>query len=107
MDAAGHIFIGDTDNRSIRREDAISGYISKIAGGSAGFSGDGGQATAATLNFPRAVMVDAGGLIYITDTGNQRIRKINGAGTSVVLIHSITGSVIVPGSNISLATLVF
>src|ERR1017187_8699646 len=58
-----------------------AGVISTIAGAAApGFSGDGGPATAARLNSPSAIAIDAAGNIYIADTRNHRIRKINTSG---------------------------
>ncbi len=55
------------------------GVITTVAGtGTAGFSGDGGQATSAQLSCPTGVAVDAQGNLYIVDYGNQRIRKVSG-----------------------------
>lgn len=60
---------------------AAAGDISTIAGyGSNGFSGDGGQATAAQFYFPHAVAVDSAGNTYICDRGNKRVRKITPGG---------------------------
>jgi sugar lactone lactonase YvrE len=57
-----------------------NGYIYTYAGnGTAGFSGDGGPATSAELNWPYAVSFDAAGNLYIADTLNNRIRKVNAA----------------------------
>jgi NHL repeat-containing protein len=73
------MYIADTDNNRIRRLDALTGYISTVAGtGSGGFSGDGGPAISATLSAPRAVTVDAMGNLYIADTNNSRIRRVRG-----------------------------
>ena len=53
------------------------GIITTIAGtGTAGFTGDGGQASSAQLNDPIGVGVDGQGSLYISDTNNQRVRKI-------------------------------
>jgi len=55
--------------------------ITTVAGaGVAGYSGDGGAATAARLNSPFGVAVDSGGNLYITDTNNHRVRKVTTAG---------------------------
>lgn len=81
VDAAGRVLIADTYNHKIR---AITsdGNISTIAGtGTAGVSGDGGAATAAKLNYPQGLALDAAGRIYIADTFNQRIRRIDTDGT--------------------------
>ena len=54
--------------------------ITTVAGnGTAGYSGDGGQATAAELDYPTGVAVDAAGDLFIADTGNNRIREVNHA----------------------------
>ena len=86
LDATGNIFVVDQTNQRIRRINT-AGIISTFAGngfgaltGSGGFSGDGGQATAAELNNPYGVAVDASGNVYIADGGNNRIRKVNSAG---------------------------
>lgn len=81
FDAVGDLYIADVDNHRIRKV-SPDGVINTVAGtGSAGFSGDGGQAIAARLSSPTGVALDAAGSIYIADSRNQRIRKIsmNGA----------------------------
>ena len=81
VDAAGNIFIADLFNHRIRKVDP-AGTITTVAGtGTAGFSGDGGPATAAQLNGPRGLFVDAAGNIFIADQSNQRIRKVDTGGT--------------------------
>ena len=78
-DVAGNIYVADTHNNSIRRIDAASGIINTIAGnGVQGFSGDGGAATLAELNFPVSVVADKYGNVYVSDEDNYRIRKISG-----------------------------
>jgi hypothetical protein len=58
-----------------RRVDAVTGIITTVAGnGAAGFSGDGGAATSASLNGPMGIAVDAAGNIYVADTANHRLR---------------------------------
>lgn len=87
-DAAGNIYFIDQANLRIRKI-ATNGIISSIAGnGGMGFSGDGGQATAAQLNSPTGLSIDATGNIYFTDQGNQRVRKINTAG----IISTVAGN---------------
>jgi uncharacterized protein (TIGR03437 family) len=84
-DAAGNLYICDTDNGSIRKV-TPDGIITTVAGsGVNGYSGDGGPATAARLNSPKGVAVDAAGLVYIADTLNSRIRvvSLNGVITTV------------------------
>lgn len=78
VDGAGNIYIADTVNHRVRKVAAATGFITTVAGiGTAGFSGDGGPATAAQLNSPVAVILDAAGNIYISDTFNNRIRRID------------------------------
>jgi len=80
VDAAGNLYVADTLNSRIRKV-SPSGIISTVAGnGMAGFSGDGGSATSASLNLPQGVAVDAAGNVYIADWGNNRIRKVNPSG---------------------------
>ncbi|PAW87328.1 MAG: hypothetical protein B9S33_06445 [Pedosphaera sp. Tous-C6FEB] len=78
-DAAGNLFIAERNGHRIRRVDAGTGDITTVAGtGTAGFSGDGGAATAAQLNSPNDVAVDpANGDLIIADTGNHRIRRVD------------------------------
>jgi sugar lactone lactonase YvrE len=77
VDAAGILYIADTSNHRIRRVDT-SGRITTVAGnGTEGFSGDGSAATRASLRLPGGVAVDAKGNLYIADSSNNRIRKLN------------------------------
>jgi len=88
FDTAGNMFIADFSSNRIRKV-TPAGIISTIAGtGSASFSGDGGTATAATLNSPTGLCLDTSGNIYIADYGNNRIRKINKSG----IISTVAGS---------------
>jgi uncharacterized protein (TIGR03437 family) len=76
MDAAGNIYLADTNNSRIRKI-TTDGTITTIAGkGGGGYSGDGGSATSAVLNFPRSVAVSPNGTVYIADTGNHAIRVL-------------------------------
>jgi len=80
IDNTGAIFFCDGDNLRVRKIDA-AGMITTIAGtGIAGFSGDGGPATAATLNGNWGIAIDnidGVSTIYIGDAGNYRVRKIS------------------------------
>ena len=88
VDGAGNIYVADSPNHRIRRIDP-AGVITTVAGtGSAGFSGDGGPATAARLNRPRNLIVAPDGSLLIADTENHRIRRVDPAGT----ITTIAGS---------------
>jgi uncharacterized protein (TIGR03437 family) len=78
VDKDGNVYISDFSNNRIRKVNASDGVITTIAGtGTAGFSGDGGLATAAQLSGPNNVSVDAQKNIYICDASNARIRKID------------------------------
>ena len=78
VDSSGNVYVAQ-DHRILKVDvSADPPTISTLAGGaSAGFSGDGMTATAATLNEPRGVAVDSSGNVYIADTRNHRIRKID------------------------------
>lgn len=82
LDKLNNLYIADFNNNCIRKVDAITGIITKIAGSDApgypGFSGDGGLAVNARLYGPTAIKVDQAGDVYFADLINNRIRKING-----------------------------
>jgi sugar lactone lactonase YvrE len=81
VDPEGDVYIADTDNNVIREVDT-AGMIHTVAGNhTAGFSGDGGPATSASLHRPMSVLTDAAGNFYVSDAFNYRVRKINSAGT--------------------------
>jgi uncharacterized protein (TIGR03437 family) len=85
VDAAGNLYIADTYNYRIRKV-TPAGVITTVAGnGQSGYSGDGGPATAAGLNDPTGVEVDAAGNLYIADGRNSRVRKVTPAGTITTL----------------------
>ena len=93
-DAAGNLFIADTFNNRIRKVSA-NGTITTVAGtGARGLGGDGAPATAAQLNYPQAVAVDAAGNLFIADTGNMLIRKVSASGivTTLAGIAAATGA---------------
>ncbi len=80
VDAAGNVYIGDTFNDRIRKV-TTSGIISTIAGnGIQGYSGDGGRAGLAEFYDPHCIAIDTSKNIYITDTYNNCVRKINTLG---------------------------
>ena len=87
-DAAGNIYISDTNNNEVRRL-GKDGTIARYAGnGSAGFGGDNGAAASAQLNGPQGLAVDAAGNLYIADTGNARVRRVSAGGS----IATVAGS---------------
>ena len=80
LDASGNIYIADNGNQRVRKI-TTDGIISTIAGsGAVGYGGDGGNAINAKFINPVGVALDKFGNIYITDQGNNRIRKINESG---------------------------
>ena len=90
MDSAGNLFIADSANNRIRRVDASTGNITTVAGnGGIGFSGDGGLATNASFFFPYGVAVDSNGNLFIADTFNKRIRRVDGStGVITTIVNS-------------------
>ncbi len=84
-DTAGNLFFADQSNNRIRMINT-SGTITTVVGnGVGGFSGNGGQATAAEINAPQGIFIDKAGNIYIGDFFNNRIRKVhtNGVITTI------------------------
>lgn len=78
--AGGNLYIADQVNNRLRVV-ASGGNINTLAGtGSVGYSGDNGKATLATLTTPLGVVVDGSGNIYIADTGNNSVRKVDTSG---------------------------
>ena len=90
-DALGNIYVTDQNNNRVRKI-SNTGIVSTIAGnGTAGFSGDGGLATAAKLNRPIGVAVDAAGNVFIDDVLNWRIRKVD-ASTGIISTYAGDGT---------------
>lgn len=80
IDTSGNIFIADKLNNRIRKIDAISGIITTIVGtATPGSTGDNGPASAAQLNQPVCVSIDAAGNLLIADKNNYKIRKVDAA----------------------------
>ncbi len=87
----GDLYIADANNNAIRKVSSLTGLITTFAGtGTAGFSGDGGAATAARLNAPEAVHLNTAGELYIADTANNRIRMVNSAGIITTVVGTGT-----------------
>ena len=75
IDAAGNVYVAESNNHRVRRIDAATKVITTIAGNGAGsFAGDGGLATSASLSSPGAIALDRNGTLYIADSGTNRIR---------------------------------
>jgi streptogramin lyase len=96
LDSAGNLYLADDANSVIRKITASTGIITTVAGNGANagtssgiFTGDGGLATKAELNHPLGVAVDSAGNLYISDTSNQRVRKVN---ASTGIITTIAGN---------------
>ena len=86
FDAAGNMYIPDTVNNRVRLVHAVDGAITSastiatLAGnGAAAFTGDGGAANQAGISSPSSVAIDPAGNVWIADTGNDAIRKVNAA----------------------------
>ena len=109
LDAAGNLFIADSNNNVIRKVSSVTPYsidqitgdivfsdgkISTLAGnGTAGFFGNGGQATSAQLNIPTGVSVGVSGNVFIADSQNHVIRMVNSSG----IITTVAGMAATPG----------
>jgi len=88
VDTAGNLYISEWLGHRVRRVDS-SGTITTVAGnGTPGFSGDGGPASAALLNYPVDLATDASGNLYIADWLNFRVRMVDTTGT----IQTVVGS---------------
>jgi sugar lactone lactonase YvrE/plastocyanin len=99
MDSVGNVYIADESDNRVRKVDAVTGTITTVAGNGTSCSnptanpacGDGGAATAAQLNEPMAVAVDAAGNLYIADLANFRIRRVDAASGAITTVAG-TGS---------------
>jgi len=90
-DSSGNVYIADSHNYMVREDVKSSGLVNFFAGnGTYGYSGDGGPATSAELTSAFGVAKDSLGNVYIADTNNCLIRKVNTAG----VISTFAGLVI-------------
>ncbi len=97
-DAQGNLFIADTSNQVVR-ELSAAGLVTTVAGsGVQGFAGDNGPATAAELDSPMGLAVDAAGNLYIADSHNHRIRMVTAA-TGIITTIAGTGTAGDSGDN--------
>ena len=91
LDSAGNLFFADSRAHLIRRIDHVSGLVTTVAGnGVQAYAGDGGPATAASLDAPEGLAVDSAGDLYLSDTHNQRVRRVDGK-TGVITTVAGTG----------------
>jgi type IX secretion system substrate protein/NHL repeat-containing protein len=92
FDAFGNLYFSETNNYVVRKINTL-GIISTVAGnGTAGYSGDGGPATSAELNYPISVIFDSEGNLYMADVLNHRIRKVNTNGIITTIAGNGTGA---------------
>jgi sugar lactone lactonase YvrE len=78
LDTANNLYLADTHNHRLRKITAATGIISTVAGtGTQGFSGDATASTSATLSLPHGITIDSAGNLYLADTQNHRIRRID------------------------------
>ena len=91
MDASGNFFLADSSNDRIRRVEAATGIITTVVGtGEPGSIVDGVMATAAPLNFPSSVSLDAAGNLFVADTRNHAIRRVD-ASSGIITTVAGTG----------------
>jgi uncharacterized protein (TIGR03437 family) len=104
VDSSGNVYIADQNNAIIRRI-STSGIINTVAGnGQYGYSGDNGPATKAALLAPSSVTVDASGTMYIADSGNQRIRRVDPGGIITTIAGTGTAGFSGDGASATAAT---
>jgi trimeric autotransporter adhesin len=90
IDASGNIIFADRYNNRVRKVNTV-GIITTIAGNAtAGYSGNGGPATNASLDNPTGIAINKTGVIYVADQNNNVIRKINAAGVIVAVAGNHT-----------------
>lgn len=90
LDKKNNILVSDSTDNVVLRIDAATSAVTTIAGtGTAGYSGDGGDASYAQLNGPRGLFADNLGYIYVADAGNHVVRKFT-PGTLPVLLSNLT-----------------
>ena len=90
LDAAGNVYVADSQSNRIRKITVSTGVITTIAGtGTAGYSGDGGPSTSAQINYPLGVTFDSAGNLYIADTQNNVVREV---AASTGIITTVAGN---------------
>ena len=96
IDGQGNLYIAEISRNIVRKVDT-QGIITTVAGnGKAGFSGDRGLATQASLNWPQHLCVDSAGNLFIIDRNNERIRKVDPTG----IITTVVGGAVLPKGDI-------
>jgi hypothetical protein len=100
LDVNGNVYIADRDNQRIRRVDVLTGIITTVAGNGVrgvptNANGDGGPATSGNLNGPRTLVVDQAGNIFIADSDNNKVRRVD-AVTQVITTVAGDGNAVGP-----------
>ena len=103
VSVSGDLYIADFGNNRVRKIDMATGIINTVAGNAdKGYAGDGGAATAARLNSPASVVIDAADNLYIADSENSVIRKVNAATEEITTIAG-NGTALYGGDGFSAA----
>jgi trimeric autotransporter adhesin len=95
IDSSGNLYVADLFNYRVRRIDGGTGTISTVAGSGGypgGYAGDGGPATSALLNLPEAVAVDSSGNLFIADTDNHVVRKVDNSAEHIISTYAGNGT---------------
>jgi sugar lactone lactonase YvrE len=104
LDSQNNLYLADTRNHRIRRIEATTGLITTIAGnGTQGLSGDNGPASAASIDSPTGLALDASNNLYLADTHNHRIRRID-ATTGLITTIAGTGAEGFSGDSVQATT---
>jgi uncharacterized protein (TIGR03437 family) len=92
VDSAGNLYIADASNNRVRKVNT-AGIITTYAGnGNVRIAGNGGPATAATVDRPEAVAVDSLGNLYISETSSSRVRKVDASGVITTYAGVLAGT---------------
>jgi sugar lactone lactonase YvrE len=93
LDTGGDVYVADMRNHRIRRIAGATGTITTVAGtGVEGFAGDGGPATASIIDSPNGLAVDGTGNLYLADTHNGRVRKVDAATGIISTVAGVGGA---------------
>lgn len=101
VDASNNVYIADTGNNRIRLVSAATQLISTLVDstGTQGFAGDGGAAASAQIDLPGGIWVDSTGNLFVSDSGNERVRVVNNQASAIV----VGGTTIQPGTIATIA----